>query len=127
MGDLVIWFYENLAGIAPDPAQPGFKHILMRPQPVGDLKWVKATHVSPYGLIASEWQIEKGELEWKITVPANTTATVWLPAAAAAAVSENDKPLSRAAGVKVLRTEAGAVVCEVVAGSYEFELPWKPK
>ena len=124
IGDLVIWFYENLAGIAPDPAQPGFKHILMRPQPVGDLRWVKATHVSPFGLIASEWRIKGGEFQWNITVPANTAATVWLPAADVAAVSENDKPLSRAAGVKVLRAEAGAVVCEVTSGSYEFELPW---
>jgi alpha-L-rhamnosidase len=41
VGDLVIWLYETLAGIAPDPAQPGFKHIVMRPQPVGDLAFPK--------------------------------------------------------------------------------------
>jgi len=127
VGDLVIWLYENGAGIAPDPAQPGFKHILMRPQPVGDLRWAKATHVSPYGLIASSWKITDGEFQWNITVPANTTATVWLPANDVAAVTENDKPLSRTVGVKVLRVEAGAVVCEVASGSYEFEMPQKPK
>ena len=61
VGDLVIWLYENLAGIKPDPEQPGFKHIIMRPEPVGDLKFVKATHRSPYGLIASEWRRDGAE------------------------------------------------------------------
>ncbi len=58
VGDLVIWFYEYLAGIAPDDANPGFKHIVMRPHPVGDLTWVKASFRSPYGLVRSEWQQE---------------------------------------------------------------------
>ena len=56
VGDLVIWLYENLAGIKSDPAQPGFKHIIMKPTLVGGLKFVKATHRSPYGLISSEWR-----------------------------------------------------------------------
>ena len=55
VGDLVIWLYEDLAGIKSDPAAPGFKHIIMKPTPVGDLTFVKATHNSPYGLISSEW------------------------------------------------------------------------
>ena len=124
VGDLVIWLYENLAGIAPDPAHPGFKHILMHPQPVGDLCWVKARHDSPYGLIASHWRKENGRFRWQITVPANTAATVWLPTDNVAAVRESGKPLSRVVGVNVLRVDSGAVVCEVASGSYEFELPW---
>src|SRR5215469_15978065 len=56
IGDLLIWLYEDLAGIKSDPAQPGFKHIFMRPTPVGDLTWVNATHNSPYGKISSEWR-----------------------------------------------------------------------
>ncbi|MFA6174113.1 MAG: alpha-L-rhamnosidase C-terminal domain-containing protein, partial [Kiritimatiellales bacterium] len=124
VGDLVIWLYENLAGIKPDPAQPGFKHILMRPQPAGGLSWVKAAHHSPYGRIVSEWRIEDEKFRWKITVPANTSATVWLPADDAATARESGKSLD-AAGVQVLRAESGAVVCEVASGSYEFELPWQ--
>ena len=56
IGDFVIWLYEDLAGIRSDPEQPGFKHIVMKPLPVGDLTFVKATHRSPYGLIASDWK-----------------------------------------------------------------------
>ena len=72
VGDLGIWLYENLAGIKSDPEQPGFKHIIMRPEPVGDLQFVKASHRSPYGLIASDWQKKDGVFRWNITVPANT-------------------------------------------------------
>jgi len=75
----VVWFNEYLAGIAPDEAQPGFKHIVMKPHPVGDLKFVKATHNSPYGLISSEWHRNGNKFDWRIEVPANTTATVILP------------------------------------------------
>ncbi|HEV2696223.1 MAG TPA: family 78 glycoside hydrolase catalytic domain [Verrucomicrobiae bacterium] len=79
IGDLVVWFNEYLAGIAPDDATPGFKHILMHPRPVGDLTFVKATHNSPYGLISSEWHRTGTKFDWRIEIPANTTATITLP------------------------------------------------
>ncbi len=96
VGDLGIWLYENLAGIKSDPEQPGFKHIIMRPEPVGDLRFVKASHRSPYGLIASDWQRKDGVFRWNVTVPANTTATVYVPATSAESVTENGKPIAQA-------------------------------
>ena len=120
VGDLVIWFYETLAGIAPDPMQPGFKHIVMRPQPVGDLAFVKASHRSPYGMIRSEWTRKSGVFDWRVEVPANATATVYVPAKSADAVTEGGKPLAKARGVKLLRSEAGAVVLAVGSGEYRF-------
>src|SRR5208283_2194913 len=56
VGDLVTWLYEDVAGITPDEDRPGFRHIVMRPTPVGDLKWVKASHRSLYGTVSSEWR-----------------------------------------------------------------------
>jgi alpha-L-rhamnosidase len=120
VGDLIIWLYEALAGVAPDPAQPGFKHIVMRPQPVGGLTFVKASHRSPYGLIRSEWTRKDGAFDWRIEVPANATATVCVPAASAEAVTEGGRPLATAKGVKLLRAEGGAVVLEVESGEYRF-------
>ncbi len=122
VGDLIIWFNETLAGIAPDPAQPGFKHIVMRPQPVGDLTSVKASHHSPYGTIRSEWARKDGAFDWRIEVPANATATVYVPAAGADAVTEGGKPLAKAKGVKLLRAEGGAVALEVGSGEYRFSV-----
>ncbi len=120
VGDLVIWFYEALAGIASDPSQPGFKHIVMRPRPVGDLTRVAASHRSPYGPIVSEWSRGEGRFDWAVTVPPNTTATVYVPAASVDAVTESGGPLAKAKCVKVLRAEGGAVVVAVESGRYRF-------
>jgi alpha-L-rhamnosidase len=79
VGDFVAWLYEYVAGIRPDPEQPGFKHIIMKPTLVDDLKFVKATHRSPYGLISSEWHKDEMNFDWEIEVPPNTTATVYVP------------------------------------------------
>jgi alpha-L-rhamnosidase len=76
-GNLDAWFYQTLAGIR--PAAPGFKKILIQPNVVGDLTWVKAHFDSPYGRIASEWKIEGNQLTMDVTVPANTTATIVVP------------------------------------------------
>jgi alpha-L-rhamnosidase len=121
VGDLGIWLYEYLAGIKPDPAQPGFKHILMRPEPVGNLSSVRARHRSPYGLIESAWKKDEKGFHWNITVPVNTTATVYLPAKSAEGVKESGRAVSRARGVKFLRMEDGRAVLEVAAGRYAFE------
>ncbi len=76
-GNLDAWFYQTLAGIR--PAAPAFKKILIQPNVVGDLRWVKAHFDSPYGRIASEWKIEGDKLTMDVTVPANTTATIVVP------------------------------------------------
>ncbi len=92
VGDLVVWFYEYLAGIA--PASPGFRTIKMQPHPVGDLQWVKATHNSPYGKISSEWHRDGDKFDWQIEIPANTTASVIVPAGKNGRVSCNGKSVS---------------------------------
>ena len=120
VGDFVIWLYENLAGIQSDPAQPGFKHIVMRPHPVGDLQWVNATHISPYGKIISHWQRTGDSFDWQITVPPNSTATVYVPARSVEAVTESGQPASAVVGGKFLRMEKGAAVFEIESGSYHF-------
>jgi alpha-L-rhamnosidase len=121
VGDLGIWLYENLAGIKPDPDQPGFKHIIMRPEPVGDLQFVKASHRSPYGLIASDWQKLNGVFRWSITVPVNTTAIVYVPAKIAESVTESGKPAAQARGVQFISTEQGRAVFKVGSGQYSFQ------
>jgi alpha-L-rhamnosidase len=125
VGDFLIWLYEDLAGIQSDPAQPGFKHILLRPQPVGDLKWVKTSLRSLHGLIRSDWKIEGGTLQWKITVPPNTTATVNVPTTDPALVKEGGRQAGTAAGVKFLRRTEAEAVYEVQSGTYEFRSPVK--
>jgi alpha-L-rhamnosidase len=123
VGDLGIWLYESLAGIKADPEHPGFKHILMRPEPVGDLKFVKASHRSPYGPILSEWRRKDGTFHWDITVPVNATATLFVPTRAAEAVTEGGKSALGARGVSFLRQERGRAVFQIGSGNYSFRSP----
>lgn len=121
VGDLITWSNENLAGIRPDEARPAFKHIVMRPTPVGDLTAVKASYNSSYGKIGSDWKIAGGRFIWNISVPPNTTATVYVPANQGSAVTESGKPANAAEGVKYPRSQAGAAIYELGSGNYRFE------
>jgi alpha-L-rhamnosidase len=123
IGDLAVWMYEYLAGMRSDPEQPGFRHAMIRPYLAGDLTFVKASHQTMYGQLASSWKREKGKLTLEVTVPANTTATVWVPANSADAVMESGKNLSLAAGVRLIKSEQGAVMLEVGSGAYVFTTP----
>jgi alpha-L-rhamnosidase len=78
-GDVSAWFYKNLAGIAPDNNQPGFKRIIFQPYFSPDLSWVKATHQTMYGEIAAAWEREKKSINYRITIPANSTGEIFLP------------------------------------------------
>jgi alpha-L-rhamnosidase len=121
LGHITEWFYAGLAGIQVDPAAPGFKNTIIKPAVVGDITWVKCHHDSPYGKIASNWKREGEKLTMDVTIPANTTATVFVPTKDAASVSESGKPAGDAEGVKFLRMENGHAVFEVASGSYEFQ------
>ena len=68
-----IWFYQALAGIRPDPEQPGYKHFFIDPQPCPGIDWVKCTKPTLYGDIKVE--IRSGKL--KVVIPYGTTATVF--------------------------------------------------
>jgi len=119
-GNLVAWLYQTLAGINCDPAQPGFKHIILRPRPVGDLSFVKAWHKSLYGFINSSWQREAGQFTLEVTIPPNSTATIYVPAKDAARVLESGQPASKSSGLKFLRMEEGNALFEAGSGHYSF-------
>ena len=123
VGDLVTWMHEDLAGIEADFDEPGFKHVIMRPVIVGDLTHVSATHESPYGHIASAWQIEDGEFAWDVTVPANAHATLYLPAGDSENVIESGRAVDSAEGVTVIGIEDDRLVVRVTSGTYQFTLP----
>jgi alpha-L-rhamnosidase len=110
IGDLGLWMYEYLAGIRTDPEQPGFKHVIVKPYPVPKLSFVKATHKTAYGTIASSWKQEGGKLSLTVTVPPNTTATIYVPG----------KNVTEAGGAKAARTDGGAAVFETGSGTYTF-------
>jgi alpha-L-rhamnosidase len=114
------WFYRSIAGINPDPKQPGFRNIYIRPYPLADLTYAKAEYQSVRGRIASHWTRNKGEFRLNLEIPASCTATVLLPAADPAKISEGGVLLQKAPGIKFLGVTKGRVTCSIGSGAYEF-------
>jgi len=120
-GNVEAWFYQTLAGINYDPEQPGFKHVIIRPRPAGDLTWAKAHHDSMYGRIAVDWRRRGEKLTLDVTIPAGTTATVFVPTTQPKSVTESGSPAGEASGVTIQGNENGCAVFEIESGRYVFE------
>jgi alpha-L-rhamnosidase len=120
IGDFVVWLYQDIAGIMSDPEYPAFKKIIMKPQPAGDLKFAEASHLSMYGLIKSSWKIEKNTFSWKVDIPANTTATIYIPVEKGNDITESGKQVSETEDIKFIGIKDGKAVFEIGSGSYHF-------
>jgi alpha-L-rhamnosidase len=120
-GPIGAYLYQVLGGIRPDPDGPGFKKITIKPAIVGDLTWVKSHYDSIQGKIVSNWNRAGADLTMDVTIPPNTTATVYVPALDAAGVLESGIPLDKVQGVKFIRMENNASVVAVGSGTYRFQ------
>jgi hypothetical protein len=127
LGHIVEWFHQELLGIQRDPTEVAFKKIIIRPRVTGQLAWAKGHYDCVYGRIASDWQIEQGRLTLAIEIPANTTATVYVPVGDPAAVAESGRPAGKSEGVVFVRSEGGAAVYRVGSGRYTFRGPFAAK
>lgn len=122
-GDINAWFYETLAGIQIDPDQPGYKHIILRPYMLGDLTHAEAEVLTVRGKAASSWRIAEGELRIKATIPAGSTATVWVPGENADQIRESGGPAQQAENVHFLKREQQHCLFKIGSGEYEFITP----
>ncbi|MBD0353419.1 MAG: alpha-L-rhamnosidase, partial [Flavisolibacter sp.] len=117
-GSISEWFYRSLLGI--NAAAPGFERILIKPQPAGDLTWAKGNYQSVRGLIGSDWKKEGNRFTLNVSIPANTTAEVWIPVKMNGAVREGNKVISNGPGILQKHYENGYAVLEVGSGDYQF-------
>ncbi len=120
LGQINEWLYHDLAGIQPDPTAPGFRASIIKPAIVGGLSEVSATYASACGPLTSHWQRSGKVLRLACTIPANTTATIHVPAAPATVVREGKVAATAAPGVRLLRREGDAAVFLVGSGTYVF-------
>lgn len=124
-GSVAEYLYRGVAGI--DETAPGFRSILIQPAIADALTWARANYASISGRIASAWKREGDRVEMTVTIPVNTTATVYVPTNDPTSVTEGGKPTLAAKGVEFLRSENGAAVYRVGSGTYRFEATLPPK
>jgi alpha-L-rhamnosidase len=120
-GSMAQWLFEGLAGLNPDPDQPGFKHVIIRPHVVGDLDHVEAQYPGPYGELEVDWERDGSEFELELTLPPNSYGTLHLPAADAATVRESGRPVSQVKGIRFIKQENGRAQYELQSGTYRFK------
>ena len=120
-GSVSQWFYHWLGGIQPAPDAVGFDRMVIRPQFPKELDWVRCRYDSIRGPIVSNWKRTGDELTMEVTIPANTSATVYVPAKDAAGVTESGKLTGKVQGVTFLRMENDRAVYAVASGSYRFQ------
>jgi alpha-L-rhamnosidase len=115
-GSVIAWVYRYAAGIDTMPDAPGFKEIVIHPHLDARMTSARAEYDSIYGKITSDWTgTPAGPFSLKVTVPANTSATVFLPAIAGARLTEGSNPLDA-------QQDGGSYVVRVGAGSYSFDV-----
>jgi len=122
-GSVGQWLYGTVGGIAADADGPGYRRIVVRPQPGGGLTWARARLVSPYGAIETRWSVEGDAFRLEVTIPPNTSARVFVPVAEGGAVTEGGVAAGEADGVCLVGREGEAAVFDVGAGSYVFAAP----
>jgi fibronectin-binding autotransporter adhesin len=120
-GQINEWFYHDLAGIQNDPAGGGgFKKIIIAPVLTGSMTAVSGSYVAITGGISDQWTRAGKTLTMDVSIPPNTSATIYVPAANPLNVTEGGVPASGAAGVTYTGTQGGSAVYQVGYGSYSF-------
>jgi alpha-L-rhamnosidase len=117
------WLTKGLCGIRPDADQVGYKHFTVKPFIVGNVDFAEATVGSPYGDVVSRWERREDRIILSVTVPPNTSATVYIPAPRPDHVTESGKPLNEAEGVTQNGAENKYISVDVLSGKYEFVSP----
>ncbi len=118
LGHIMEWFYTGLAGIAQQDNSVAFKHIRIRPQPVGNITSAAGRFHSPYGWISSSWKKQDGCFLLHVEIPVNTDASIYLPAHLSATITCNGKQVDTA---KTQHTD-GSTIVTAGSGVYDFEV-----
>ncbi len=114
-GSVCAWFFQGLSGINPDSKNPGFKHIIIKPNVVDELDFVNATYSSVYGDIISNWEYNNGVLKLQVEIPPNTTASVFIPG------NNVDDVTADNSAVKFIGVEEDYLHYEISSGKYIFD------
>jgi len=114
------WMYRVIAGIDTKEDGPGYKQIVIKPTIGGNLSNVAADYETNYGKVSSHWKIDGSNLLLDVEIPANTTATVYIPGNSSSAITESGKAIANAPGINAGDAADGYVAVNVGSGVYHF-------
>lgn len=115
------WLFSTLLGIDFDEDAPGMKHVIIKPLPGGSITWAKGHLDAMHGRIAVAWRVnDAGGFELDVDIPANTTASIHLPAKDVGSITEGGVPVEQAPGIAVEQGAGGVVVACAGSGSYRL-------
>jgi alpha-L-rhamnosidase len=117
------WFYRTLAGVNTDENEPGYKHLIIKPQLPAKLDHVYYSNRTPYGKVVSEVRRspDDNRLEMNVTVPVGSHATVYIPVSGGSSVTESGQPLESARGIEIVSlADNGYLVVKASQGNYKF-------
>lgn len=124
MGSVDSWFYKYILGILPDAKGAGFEKFSIHPIIFNDLNFAEGEFSSVKGIIKSAWRKESGSINFDVTVPGNSTATVFIPTKNIKSITESNQNIDLVKGVKFLRMEDTYAVYNVGSGAYHFKSDW---
>jgi alpha-L-rhamnosidase len=124
MGSVYSWFYKYCLGILPDAQYPGFGRFTIRPSIFKDLNSADGEFASVKGAIKSAWRKENGFFYLDVTIPGNSTATVFVPTKNYKSITEGDRLIEQVKEVKFLREEKEYALFQVGSGVYHFKSEW---
>lgn len=113
LGGAEEWFDRGLGGIDFDMSREKDEWITIHPHMVTGVDWVVCSYESQIGMIKSSWKRESGVTTMSVTIPANASATVWVP------VRSNEEVAADKAAVKTRETPT-AISYHIVSGTYQF-------
>lgn len=120
------WMMRMMVGINDDPSRPGFERIIIHPrippEEISALTWAEGHYDSIRGRISCRWERTKERITVSVEIPANATATVYLPASASKHVTESKRPINQAPGIKILGQRDNSLVLAVGSGCYDFSI-----
>jgi len=118
-GEISAWLFKGLGGIFPDEEKPGFKNIILKPNFVSGLDQFEAKHESPYGRIISSWEKSEGKVLYNVTIPANSTATLYLKDNQ---ILENGNKLTENKNLQIEKIGKDTLKIYLKAGNFNFSI-----
>ena len=116
------WMYRVIAGLDTYAADPGYHHSRVQPHPGGGLTEARADLETGYGMLSSHWHLSNDTLYMDVTIPPNTTSSVYIPTPNGGQITESNHPLSSVHEITVENDGKGFVVAHVGSGEYHFRV-----